>query len=122
MLTYLMQSLVKRWRMQPTVNPINATVRKEQEQWNCKYKVGQPILVWIGIQERVTLDFSVEPWNGQDNKSGYGGNCGLDFELNLVLEELGVIHLIMIKDEIVRSRSEYEIKEVGTDIDDDEKG
>lgn len=97
----LMQPLVADGVMLPAVNPVDAIVCEGEEEEYCENEVSPAILVDVLVKFRVTSRFSKEPRKSHKGHSRERFQTGNDLLLDLVLEEPGMLHHIMIEDVFV---------------------
>jgi hypothetical protein len=98
----LVKTLVDPGMMQATMDPVDAEVGEEQEEWELHDVV--PAARSFGreiVQLAAAAQFVQEDQGRHKRKQGHRLAGILDLEENLVLEILGMIHGVLVEDEEV---------------------
>lgn len=112
----LVQTLVDHGVVQPAMDPVDHKVGKHDEEEGLHPLVPAP----LGNGRRVielgeAADLEQEGRRGGDGHERHGDDGLLDFEPDLVVQELGVVEGLLVEDEDVGERGEDEVVEEAKD-------
>lgn len=106
----LVEVLIHPGVVKATVNPVDAKVGEEEEEGDLEPVPPRPGgFVERVVEEAVTPDLGDEEGGGAEGHDGHGFVGLLDFEPDLVLEELGVLKGFLVEDEEVGEGGEDEV-------------
>jgi len=105
----LVEMTIDERMVKTAVNPIDAAIREHEEQRELDDDVPPSVCLDAHVQPRVSLDFGVEKWSGEDGHYRERAQGLDDLLSDLVLEELGVLERILVEDENIREGREEEV-------------
>lgn len=112
----LVKVLVDGRQMQPAVNPVDAEVGKKNEERELGPVVPTAGSLLSGVVELAkAANLSEEGDGGAERHDGHGLVSLLHLKPHLVLEKLGVVEGLLVKDENVREGGEDEVVEQSED-------
>ena len=91
------------------MNPVDADVVENHIQSSRSEQPWPAVVANVGVKQALATDFSEEPRQSQDVDEGNGSHGGLDFLLNLVLQESRVVFKATVENKVVRKRAENEV-------------
>jgi len=117
----LVETLVKDRVMEPTVDPIDTKIGEHKEGSNTEEHIGDTSIgLGITIKLGITLNFTPEPWDSEQNEARNSLDSTIDFQTNLVLQELWMLHNFMIEQNEVGKASSSQVKEPSAESDNGE--
>jgi len=107
----LVEVLVDAWVMEPSVNPVNEEVGKQQENRELQDVIppARPLFRRV-VDLAVSSDLEPKCSSCQDSHARQGLQSLPYFHANLILEILGMLEGLVIEDEVIGEASEGEVQ------------
>ena len=101
------QPFVQDWVVKTSMDPVDAEVRKQEEEWELNVIVcaSEHPDEWMSnfgyviVDEAVSADFGNEEWEGEHSHHRHGAQSLFDLHLQLVLEVFRVLEGCLIENE-----------------------
>lgn len=109
---WLVQGLVHQRMVQTTVDPVDEEVGEANEQGELENAIVREGFVgYTVIQLCVTSNLSDKEWGSQQRHRGHSTHRLLDFQRDLVFQELGMTESCLVPNEDVRQSRNHEVNE-----------
>lgn len=114
----LVETLVKNRVVEPTMNPVDTKIGEHKEGSDTEKHIGDTsISLGVTVKLGITLDFTPEPWDSEQNEAWNSLDSTIDFETDLVLQELWMLHDFMVEQEEIGKGSSRQIEEPSAESD-----
>jgi len=110
-----MESPIEERQMEPSMDPVNAIVGKQQIKWYAEEEVRPAIFVRSIVQFGITPHFTQEPGKGKDSHERKGPKRAHYFLSDLIFQEPWMAHHVVIEDVLVGEGGEEEVEDMNSE-------
>lgn len=112
LVVWFMQCFVETRMVENPVHPVDGIIGKEEEEWYREDQVRPSVLVDAVIQSRIAHDFGLEPGQREERHERERLQTRFNLKLDLVFEEPGMSHHVVVEYELVGETGKDEIQQM----------